>query len=404
MSDVALILAAFGLLTLVGVSVYSARRLADLSKAIQPLQATLPDRALVEQLTGLQESLREAVDAQRTAVQELPGKFSGAVSTEVRGGLDPARKEMESLALQSRNLSEALARSHDHLSQAVLTLNQDGSLGEWVGGFREAVQPLQSVSSAIERHYETAGHVLRTTSGLVEQWAAQREAVVQAFQSFSVTVERSAAAETTHLRDIENRLMNRLEEVAETNATVAKALSELQTAGRHALETSTDLTSSVEKTRQQIAELIELGRQTQVQHHELIRLQQQLQKDFGEWDRRTGQQLAVLHESIGKIAQGTTEALETLRKETQQAVAYLASLLQKLHQSQVQAIQDLHKAQQTAAAQQEAVARRQSEIVDRVEGLLAELPTRRDQRLSLILLGSQVAATVIVAVAIYLWH
>lgn len=402
MFETALILAALGVLALVGVSVYSARQLAALSNAVQPLQATLPDRALVEQLTDLQKSLTEAVDAQRTAVQELPRKISGAVSTEVRGGLDPARKEMESLALQSRNLSEALARSHDHLSEAVLTLNQDGSLGEWVGGFREVVQPLQSVSSAIERHYETAGHVLRTTSGLVEQWAAQREAVVQAFQSFSVTVERSAAAETTHLRDIENRLMNRLEEVAETNATVAKALSELQTAGRHALETSTDLTSAVEKTRQQIAELIELGRQTQIQHHELIRLQQQVQKDFGEWDRRTGQQLTVLHESIGKIARSSTEALETLHKGTQQAVASLTALLQKLHQSQTQAIQDLHKAQEAAAIQQEATARRQSEMVDRVQGLLAELPTRRDQRLSLILLGSQVVATVLVVVVLFL--
>lgn len=393
MVEAALIVAAFGVPALLGVGVYSAWRLAALSKAVQPLQAALPDRALVEQLTEVQQSLREAVDAQRTAVQELPRKISGAVSTEVRSGLDPARKEMESLALQSRSLSEALARSHEDLSQAVLTLNQDGSLGEWVGGFREAVQPLQSVSAAIERHYETAGQVLRTTGGLVEQWAAQRDAVVQAFQSFSVTVDRSAAAETTHLRDIENRLMNRLEEVAETNATVARALSELQTAGRNALETSTDLTSSVEKTRQQIAELLEFGRQTQMQHHELIRQQQQVQKDFGEWDRRTGEQITVLHQGIGEIARSSTGALAALHKETQ-----------SFHQTQTQAIQALHKAQEEAAARQEATARRQSEIVDRVQGLLGELPTRQGQRLLLILLGVQVAATVLVAVAVYLWH
>jgi regulator of sigma D len=401
MSDTASILAVLGL-ALVGVSVYSAWRLTALSQAVRPLQTALPDRALVEQLTSLQKSLRESVDAQRTAVQELPRTISGVVSTEVRGGLDPARKEIASLAQESRSLSQALARSHDHLSQAVLTLNQDGTLGEWVGGFREAVEPLQSVSSAIERHYETAGQVLQTTSGLVEQWAAQREAVVQAFQKFSLTVERSAAAETTHLRDIENRLMNRLEEVAETNATVAKALSELQTAGRNALETSADLTSSVEKTRQQIAELLDLGRQTQTQHLELIRLQQQVQKDFGEWDRRTGQQMTELHNSIGQIARSSTEALNALHKGTQQAVNSLAALLQKLHESQTQAIQELHKAQEAAAARQDATARRQSEIVDQVRSLLAGLPTRRDQRLSLILLGSQVAATVFVIVAIYL--
>jgi regulator of sigma D len=403
LSEAASILSVVGglLLVLVGVGVYSARRLAALIEAVRPVQ-TLADQNLLQRISALEQSLHESSAAHRTAVEALPQRISSAVSKEVRAGLDPARQQLEGLTQQSRSLSEALGRSHDHLSQAVLTLNQDGTLGEWVASFREVVEPLQHATSAIDRHFDTAGQVLRTTSGLVEQWAAQRDAVIQAFRTFSQQVERSAAAETTHLRDIEHRLMNRLEEVSETNATVAKALSELQVAGRNALETSTDLTRSVERTGQRFAELIDLDRHTQTQHHELIRTQQQLQKDFAELERRAAQQVTALHDAVATIARTNAAAFETLHKETRLAVASLSSLLERLHQAHAASLQQLHAAQQAAAAQQDATARQQSELVERAQRLLAELPTRGHQRLSLMLLGSQVAATVVVAIAIFL--
>src|SRR6185369_6909983 len=219
----------------------------------------------------------------------------------------------------SQALSEELARSHEGFTRAVLTLNHDGSLSEWVGGFREAVQPLVSVSSAVEHHYDTAGQVLRTTGALVEQWAAQKEAVVGAFEKFKESVDLSAAHEVRHLRDLEQRVMDRLEEVAETNANVAR---------------------SVERTVQQVTEVVEIGRQTQSQHHEVIRAQQQAQKDMAGWHKQAEQGLATLQENIGRITAGTGAALESLRQETQKALTALGGQLEGFHREHVKAVQD----------------------------------------------------------------
>ncbi len=282
----------------------------------------------------------------------------------------------------------------------MLTLNQDGSLSEWVGGIRQAVEPLQAVSSAVERHYDTAGQVLRTTSGLVEQWASQREAVVHAFQRFAETVERSAAAETTHLRDIEHRVMNRLEEVAETNAAVSHSLSELQTASRNTMETQAGLARSVEATVQRTSELIDLGKQTQTQHHELIRSQQGAQRDLARWQKDADKGLQKLHENVGLIAEETSQSLGQTRQELQRSVSALQGLVQEFHQAHGKVLSQLQ-------ARQEAAARREEEIASKQEGLLAEvrkvlegLPARRFQFASMVLFGVQVALTAVLLVVL----
>lgn len=345
------------------------------SRLLEQLRGTLPDKGLVDRLVETQGALTQSIEAQRRAVQELPRNVAGTVAAEIKP------------------LSESLERSHDHFSRAVLTLDADGSLGEWVGGIREAVEPLQAVSTAIERHYDTAGQVLRTTCGLVEQWAGQREAVVHAFQRFAETVERSAAAETTHLRDIEHRVMNRLEEVAETNAAVAHSLSELQTASRNTLETQAGLARSVEATVQRTSELIDLGKQTQTQHHELIRSQQAVQKDLGRWQQEADQGLKKLHESVGQIAEATSQSLGQTRQELARSISALQGLLQQFHQSHGQALAQLQARQEAAARREEEIARKQEGLIAEVRKVLEGLPARRFQLVSMALLGAQVALT-----------
>lgn len=352
------------------------------SRLLEQLRGILPDKGLVDRLVETQGALTQSIEAQRKAVQELPRTVAGTVAAEVKP------------------LSESLARSHDHFSRAVLTLDQDGSLGEWVGGIREAVEPLQAVSTAIERHYDTAGQVLRTTSGLVEQWASQREAVVHAFQRFAETVERSAAAETTHLRDIEHRIMNRLEEVAETNAAVAHSLSELQTASRNTLETQAGLARSVEATVQRTSELIDLGKQTQTQHHELIRSQQAAQKELGRWQKDADQGLKKLHESVGQIAEATSQSLGQTRQELSRSISALQALLQEFHQSHGKALAQLQARQEAAARREEEIAQKQEGLIADVRRMLEGLPVRRFQLVSMALLGAQVVLTAVLLVVL----
>lgn len=379
MPEAILILTAAGVLALATLAFLSMRHLVA-------LRASLPDRGLVADLAASQQALTESIEAQRKIVQELPRTVSGTIASEVRGGL-------VTFDQASQALSQALARSHDGFAQAVLTLNHDGSLSEWVGGLREAVQPLVSVSAAVEHHYDTAGQVLRTTSELVEQWAMQHGAVVGAFEKFSTVVERSAAAETAHLRDIEHRVMDRLAEVADTNANMAHGLAELQTAERSALETSADLARAVERTVQQVTEVVEIGRQTQSQHHELIRAQQQVQKDLGTWQKEADQGLAALREGIGRIAAGTDAALQSVRQETQKAVAALHGQLQGFHREHVQAVQELRARQEAVAKVQEELFQSERELLAEAARMLQSLPTRRHQVLILGLFGAQLVLT-----------
>jgi hypothetical protein len=353
------------------------------------LRLSLPDRALVEQLSSSQVALTASIEAQRKITQDLPRTVSSTIASEVRGGLVPFQKASEAL-------SGELARSHDGFTRAVLTLNHDGSLSEWVGGFREAMQPLVTVSTAVEHHYETAGQILRTTGELVEQWAAQKEAVVSAFDKFREAVDVSAAHEVRHLRDLEQRVMERLEEVAETNANVASGLSELQVSGRNALETNADLARAVERTAQQVGEVVEIGRQTQSQHHELIRAQQQAQKDAAEWQKQAEQGLTRLQTGIGQISAGTNAALEALRKETQATLTALEGQLAGFHRQHAKAVQDLSARQEAVAKVQEALAEREQELLGEASLLLRSLPTRRNQVATLALFGAQLALMLLV--------
>jgi hypothetical protein len=382
MLETLLLIVVLGVVTLAALEVLTGRRLASLSAAVEPLRTLLP---------ATHEALARALDAQREAVRQLPQAISETVSAEVRGGLEPLRLEMTAVG----TLAASLAASHDHFTQAVLTLNNDGSLAEWVGGFREAVQPFEQVSSALARHYDTAGQVLRTTSGLLEQWAVQRDAVVHTFEQFAEVVERSAAADTTHLRDIEHRVMNRLEEVAETHALVAHALSELQTAGRHALETQTQLAGAVEKTVQEVHELVELGRQTQGQHLELVRAQQQVQQELGQWQREAAAGLATLQAGVGQVGEATAQALERMRQGTQSAVADLRELLKDLQLVQARGLQELRERQEEAARHQTDLAGRQERWLAGAQAMLAGLPTRRYQMVSLALLAAQIMAVLL---------
>ena len=190
---------------------FAVKLLFDLSTGLKRLGRNLPAS---EDLNAL----RQTIETQRQATEKLPDQLAGRVAGEVSRGLEPLHASVGQLTKEHRQamgqLTQTLSGSHQHLNQVLLALDRNGSLGEWVTSFRDTTEPFQLATQALTQHYETGGKLLATTGELVRQWSDQREAVQVAFRSFSETVERSQAAETTHLRDIEHRVMNRLEEVA----------------------------------------------------------------------------------------------------------------------------------------------------------------------------------------------
>lgn len=353
----------------------------------------VPDKALVSRLSTASEELTHALDAQREVATSLPAALSAQVAAQVKAGLAPLSEQLGHLTQESHSTAGRLAESHDHFTRAVLALNDDGNLAEWVGSFREVVQPLHTLSSAVEAHYQTAGQVLAKTSEVVALWSDQHQSVQEAFGHFSALVERSAAAETTHLRDIEHRLMNRLEEVADTNATVSHSLSELQTASRHALATNEDLARSVDGTVRQVGELIDLGRQTQGQHHELIRAQEGLQRSFAAWQASIEQGLSSLSDHTEKLVRGATESVALLGQGIHAAAADQKQLLAGFHNQHATALASLAQRFEKLSTEQGELLGQQRKLLAEAGAKLHSLPARGYQVATLALLAVQVLLT-----------
>ncbi len=229
MSETWLIVIAAGVVAGVGILVWSARSMGGLAAGLERLETQLPGPADLQQLS-------QALDAQRRTTEQLPELVSGAVASEVKVGLTPLQSELRGMSKTQQGalgqVSNALAQSHNHFTRAVMTLNHDGSLSEWVTSLHDTAEPFQKAATTLVQHSETTRQILSSTGELVRECAGQRQAVERAFTHFSDMVERSATEETVSLRDIEHRVMQRLEEVAETNSLVAQSLSELQTTHR----------------------------------------------------------------------------------------------------------------------------------------------------------------------------
>ncbi len=377
---------------------FAVKLLYDLVTGLRHLTANLPGSDDLNQL-------RQAIAAQQQATDGLPDRLASRVAGEVRQGLAPVQAAVGQLTRENQQamgqLAETLSGSHAHLNQVLMALDHDGGLGEWVTSFRETTEPFQLATDALTQHYETGGKLLSTTGELVRQWADQREAVQVAFRSFSDMVERSQAAETTHLRDIEHRVMNRLEEVAETNTTVSHALSELQTASRRTQEAHESLSETVRSTVDKVGELIDLGRQTQAQHHELIRGQEAVQKRFTGWH-------ADMEERIGRFQRHLEETPvrigRAFQETTQKAVASFAAAGQKLerfHAGHAQAIEATTRRQAAVAEQQAQLLEAQGRALADAERRAGLMPTRNLQIATLALLGLQAALLGVLAFGLF---
>jgi uncharacterized phage infection (PIP) family protein YhgE len=351
----------------------------DLRGGLRRFESGLPKAADLE-------SLRRAIAAQEQATRRLPEELSSRVADEVAAGIQPLDSSLA-------RLSDTNEAAVDRVSQVLTGLDLDGGLGEWVANFRDTAEPFQQAAQSLEAHYETGGRLLNTTGEMVIQMAGQREALEQAFDAFSRSVVESQAAETGHLRDIEHRVMNRLEEVAEIQNLVAGALSELQTASRRTQEAHESLAESIRATVEQVHGLMDLGHRTQNQHHELIRAQEQLQERFGRWHGDLEERVQRFQTHLEQLPVRVGQALQ---ETTQKTVAEVQSLGQKLaafHDRQRQTLEGL-------VEHQRSVAEAQNRLVEAQQRQATRAPSRSLQVATLVALALQAVLLGVIAVGV----
>jgi hypothetical protein len=386
MVEIWLIVIAAGVASSAGVLVWSGRGVKGLAAGLEHLESRLPRPEDLKRLSL-------ALDAQRQVTEKLPAMVAGAVAQEVQSGLAPLKNEIGGLAKTQESamgqVSQALSQSHQHFTRAVMTLNHDGSLSEWIASLRDTAEPFQQATATLVQHADATRHILTSTGELARECAGQRQAVESAFTHFSAMVERASTEETVHLRDIEHRVMQRLEEVAETNSMVAHSLSELQTTHQSHLAAQQNLAQAVEDTVVKVGELTDLGRQTQRQHHELVRAQQEVQTGFTAWRDDMDKGLERFQKRLEETPARVAASVENSTRETLDAVRQIGAELRQNHETHAKAVDGTQRRQEAVVKTQAQLVGRQEALLSEVEEWMTRLPSRSFQLAILVLLACQ---------------
>lgn len=311
------------------------RRFTDLNREINEIANKLPSSELLNTLTAVNRSLVQSLDAQRSITGKIPDIIGRTLASEVSRGLGPMPAELKTLtqtiSASIETYTQTLADSQEQLTGAIMTLNRDGSLAEWVDSFRDVSEPIQLAAASLDQHYQTTARILESLSHLTADWADQKKAVETSFTRFSEAVEAWMIDETTHFRNVEHRIMNRLEEVAATNETATQSLSALQTAHTKMAGAQDHLSDSLSEVIRKIPEIIDMAGKTQEQHRDLIRVQAELQTALGDlrektlersddFEKRTERLIGDMEKAFSKIEKrysALSEAIEALVRDNQ---------------------------------------------------------------------------------------
>ncbi len=294
------------------------KRFSDLNRGINEITGKLPSRELLNSSAGLNQSLIQSLDAHRSMTGKIPDIIARTLAGEVERGLGPASAELksltESISESIESYTHTLSESQNQLTGAIMTLNRDGSLAEWVDSFRDVSEPIQKAVASLDRHYQTTGRILESLGNLLADWADQKNAVERAFTRFSEAVEAWMVDETTHFRNVEHRIMNRLEEVAATNETAVQSLSALQTAHAKMAGAQDNLSDSLSEVIRKIPEIIDMAGKTQEQHRDLIRVQSELQTALGDLRDKTLERSDDFEQRTKRLAVDMAKTFETIEK------------------------------------------------------------------------------------------
>lgn len=318
---------------------------------------------LLEHVEALQRSVEGAAQSTRSEIGHLKAELPRLYAP-VQAGL-----------LRLDEALPAMARSADVLSQTVHTINGDGHLGEWVVGFQTVMEPIQRAAVDLGGQSQAMGQVLHTTGRLFEEWAGQKQAVQRSFEQLSQILDRFTAQEVTHLRDIEHRIMARLEEEAETKHQLVASFSHMETSVNRTADLIGQVQDQTQRTREllvQVRPVLEVGQRALREQHVIL-------EHFKTWQREFGTGIAEFQAALGRAP---TEVSSALEKGLQPVLAHVRAISEaatQSHKAHAAQLQQLGAAQATELAAQNRVLSQQQELLEAASTRMASLPTRQSQ-------------------------
>ncbi len=391
-----------GVTALVVVQLKNGKILDMLASSFNVVKQHLPERHLLESIreTGCQ--LNASLDTHEKVVSQLPQLVSRDLSKEVKTGIDPVRSELGALSKQTEatmsRLTSSLAQSHEKFMAALLTLNAEGQLTEWVNAFREAVEPLQSSAASLQQHYDTAERLLKTTEDLVVQWTGQRQVVENAFTRFSEAIQRWTVEETTRFSEVEGRIMNRLEEVANTNALVSQSLSELQSAQTNMTGSQRELSDTVKQSVRNMHDIMETVQRSQEQHIQLNRGQEDIQNSVKTFMADMDNRIKTLDNRIKKIMSDFEQVHRTFAENVQQSIANMLSAMKTFNEAHSSAIDTFKDRHMELAQSQSQFIKKQDAYFRKLDAFLNVIPSKNNQLIIVVLFVIQIIVSVLIAI------
>jgi hypothetical protein len=330
--------------------------------ALAMVASALILRHALQQISRSHEQLRE----------RLPAAIAEAVATETTRQFKPAETALQNTAQKNAQVSEALVRTQQNLSQALVTLDGDGSLTEWVRGFQETSQPLVQAVRSVEHHYSTAEKLLESTSRLAAQCEAQRETVERSFSEFSSIVRNRSEKEELTLTRIAERMFDRLDSVSALSQRLADRFEEMQASEQNTLRAAESLSHSMQGLATRFGDLETINAQMQTRHADILRNQQKIQ--------------AEMQSSVVGLVQVETEARQTARQATEEINRQLTALRQE---------------RQAADKRQSEMTEKQREWISQFPATIRLLPSRQLQVTVAVLMGIQAILLLILIVRIH---
>jgi hypothetical protein len=272
----------------------------------------------------------------------------------------------------------------------VTTVNGDGSLGEWVATLQRTVEPIVTTSSSLAEHFDTTRSLVRTTGDLVTEWAEQRRATEGSIRQLSETLVTWAATDSAHAGRIEERILQRLQEVSAVDARVADGLSRLQTAHVR-LE---DSQSSMGET---LRDTLEADRNLVKRIEELLQEHRSAQQRFTVLQTELQERVLAFQKQSEAMLGGVRGSVEAIVKAVEQSVTTIVDDLRSAHRTNEINVRNLVTRQDELVAAQQQYVKQQESVLARLAQRLALLPTQQYQLLSISILGLN---TLLVAIAV----
>lgn len=345
---------------------------------------------VLEKLRGLPQLTAQPITSSiATLAQSVTGAAGDVARANERIGVASNAVENASTALV-RTTTDLSAR-HEELSAVVTTVNGDGSLGEWIAALRTTVEPIVHTSSALGEHFDTTRSLVQTTGELVTEWAEQRKNVEREAKRLTDTMVGWAAQETAHAREVESRILKRLEEVSAIDANVAKGLARLETVDVRLAEAQTDLNhalrSTLDENRSLVKNMQDLIVEYRSSQQRFTKLQSELQERVLAFQKQSETMLADTRKSVDSLVAGIDRSVRTI-----------ADDLQRTHKSQEKSVQDILALHEQLAVQQRRYVDQQQSLLEQFDTRLANVPSLILQKAGV---GLMIAQTVFMLVLIY---